>query len=297
VVSSPTGLASPLDSGLDPFTAALFSRLPSLLGSSDRPPAFLIPIYKAASRRYHVPWQILAAINAIETNYGRDLAVSSAGAIGWMQFMPGTWRAYGTAAHGVHQPNPWNPADAIFSAARYLAANGAPQHIRRALFAYNHAPWYVEEVVWTAQSIVDRGLRPSAKVGLKLGAMRAIAEILNGDPYVWGGGHSGWTPNAGYDCSGFVSAVLHAGGYLSTPATTQALVSSPGISSGPGKYVTIFDRTDGGSASQDHVIIDLDGQWWESGGSDPGNPGVHRMPGPSASYLAGFNRILHPDGL
>jgi murein DD-endopeptidase MepM/ murein hydrolase activator NlpD len=147
---------------IDPFTAQQLQRLSSLIAEPDQPPRFLIPVYKAAGRRFHIPWQILAAINAIETDYGRDLAVSPAGAIGWMQFMPGTWREFGMAADGNHRPNPFDPRDAIFSAARYLAANGAPRQMRKALFAYNHAWWYVDAVLWRAQLISDLALRKHA---------------------------------------------------------------------------------------------------------------------------------------
>ncbi len=63
-------------------------------------PPFLLPIYQAAGIEYDVPWQVLAAINWIETDYGRDLSVSSAGAVGWMQFLPSTWKRYGVDATG-----------------------------------------------------------------------------------------------------------------------------------------------------------------------------------------------------
>lgn len=148
---------------MDPFTAAQLAHWESIGASLDQPPAFLIPIYRAAARRYHVPWQILAAINAIETDYGRDLNVSVAGAIGWMQFEPDTWLQYGIRAHGSGPPNPYDPTDAIFSAARYLAANGAAGHLREALFAYNHALWYVDAVLWRANLIVGRGLADAGR--------------------------------------------------------------------------------------------------------------------------------------
>jgi hypothetical protein len=79
------------------------------------------------------------------------------------------------------------------------------------------------------------------------------------------------------------------------PVTTQALPSQPGIETGPGARVTIFDRTDASSAGGDHVIIDLDGQWWESGGLTAA--GVHRIAAVSPEYLATFNLILHPRGM
>src|SRR5205814_6973111 len=113
--------------------AAALSRLSLLAAASPDPSAFLIPIYKQAGRRYHVPWQVLAAINEIETSYGRNLNTSSAGAIGWMQFMPDTWRQYAVDAEGKGRPDPYDPRDAIFSAARYLHANGASEDLRTAI--------------------------------------------------------------------------------------------------------------------------------------------------------------------
>jgi len=86
-----------------------------------RIPLFLLPIYQAAAAQYGVPWQILAAINEIETDYGNDLSVSTAGAVGWMQFMPATWIQYGVDALNAGYADPYNPVDAIFAAARYLA--------------------------------------------------------------------------------------------------------------------------------------------------------------------------------
>jgi membrane-bound lytic murein transglycosylase B len=279
----------------NPAVASVWSRLSTLLARGDRPPSFLIPIYKAAGRRYHVPWAVLAAINAVETNYGRNLNVSSAGAMGWMQFMPETWLQYGVVIGRHDAPNPYDPRDAIFSAARYLAANGARHHLRRAIFAYNHAKWYVDEVLWTAATILDHTPARGSRARVKLDAMRAMALALDGLPYIWSGGHGGWEMANGYDCSGFVSTVLHAAGYLAEPVTTQALPDQRHILQGPGRYVTIFDRTDGGALTQDHVIIDLNGQWWESGGTS--GAGVHKIKHIKASYLLTFNQILHPRGL
>ncbi len=147
--------------GMSAGEVALLSHLSGLYVKGLQPPAFLIPIYKKAGQRFHIPWQVLAAINSIETNYGRDLHISSAGAVGWMQFMPSTWREYGLSVTGNGPPNPYDPTDAIFSAARYLAANGAPHHLRKAIFAYNHAVWYVDSVMWRAGIISDhvQGIR------------------------------------------------------------------------------------------------------------------------------------------
>jgi hypothetical protein len=153
---------------IDPFTALEIAQFSAVSANLGQPPGFLIPIYAAAGRRYHIPWQILAAINAIETDYGQDLLVSPKGAIGWMQFMPGTWAAFGVDVAGSGRPNPYDPRDAIFSAARYLAANGGSTDIRRALFAYNHALWYVDAVLWRAQLISDRAIRHASARGYAL---------------------------------------------------------------------------------------------------------------------------------
>jgi cell wall-associated NlpC family hydrolase len=282
----------------NPALAHELSRLSTLLANGDQPPSFLIPIYRAAGRRYHVPWKVLAAINAIETDYGRNLNTSSAGAIGWMQFMPDTWRTYGVSTNRKRRPDPYNPADAIYSAAHYLAVNGASHDVRHAIFAYNHAQWYVNEVMWKAQVIKgDGGIPMTGGARAKVAAMTAMADLLVGKPYVWGGGHGGWDIVAGYDCSGFVSAVLHAAGYLHQPQTTDTLPSQPGIEKGPGRYVTIFDRAGAGGSS--HVIIDLNGKFFESGGSaaSGGGAGVKRLVDPPADYLASFNLLLHPAGL
>jgi cell wall-associated NlpC family hydrolase len=129
-------------------------------------------------------------------------------------------------------------------------------------------------------------------------AMVNEADSLVGKPYVYGGGHSGWGPQTGYDCSGFVSAVLHAGGFLTSPVDTTALPSQPGMVAGPGQSVTVYDRALPGQSG--HVIIDINGQFYESGGMHGawgGGGGVQKIGTPSASYLATFPTVLHPDGL
>jgi murein DD-endopeptidase MepM/ murein hydrolase activator NlpD len=123
--------------------------------SLSRPPAQpvvltyeqLVEIWQRAGGAYGVPWEVLAAINKVESNFGRNMGPSSAGAIGWMQFMPSTWVRWGTDANGDGIADPWNPEDAVFSAARYLAAAGAHNDLSRAIFAYNHAQWYVDEIL------------------------------------------------------------------------------------------------------------------------------------------------------
>ena len=93
---------------------------------------------------------MLAGINEIETAFGSNLNISSAGAMGWMQFIPSSWEAYGVDANGDGVRDPYNPEDAIYAAANYLSAAGMPADTYNAIFAYNHADWYVEDVLANA---------------------------------------------------------------------------------------------------------------------------------------------------
>ena len=117
-------------------------------------PSRYVPIFEAAARRYDLGPDgppILAAIAKIESGFGQNMGPSSAGAQGFMQFMPGTWAMYGVDANGDGRKDPRNPHDAIHAAARYLRASGAPRNWPKAIFAYNHADWYVREVLEQAR--------------------------------------------------------------------------------------------------------------------------------------------------
>jgi hypothetical protein len=127
--------------------------VPNFVIRKFRVPVFLLPIYQAAGIQYGIRWEILAAINEIETDYGRNLNVSSAGALGWMQFIPSSWRAYGVDANKDGRKDPYNPVDAIFAAGRYLKAAGYEDDVRRSIFAYNRADWYVDSVMLRARLI------------------------------------------------------------------------------------------------------------------------------------------------
>src|SRR5688572_14962500 len=104
-------------------------------------------LWLRAGGAYGIPWQVLAAINKIESDFGRNMGPSSAGAVGWMQFMPDTWLRWGMDGSGDGIADPWNAEDGIYSAARYLAAAEGRTDISRAIFAYNHAQWYVDDVL------------------------------------------------------------------------------------------------------------------------------------------------------
>jgi hypothetical protein len=127
---------------------------PSPEALADIPQPYLA-LYRAAAARYELDWTVLAGIGRVECDHGRDPAPSCtvegqlnyAGAGGPAQFLVSTWREYGVTASGHRTPDMWNASDAIFSMANYLRAAGAPSDYPRAIFAYNHAEWYVAEVL------------------------------------------------------------------------------------------------------------------------------------------------------
>jgi len=248
----------------NPALTGAVTELSGLLSNGNRPPSFLIPIYMEAGHRYRVPWEVLAAINAIETDYGQNLNTSSAGAVGWMQFEPSTWAQYGMAVDGHSVPNPYDPRDAIFSAARYLAAAGAAQNVSRAVFAYNHASWYVDEVMSRASAIAthaqfERATVQHGKFSVYFAAAQTPAKIRYTSgvlshydrliaaanmvsaanfPYVWGGGHTQPARFGPFDCSGSVSYVMQQAGYK-VPTSVSGDIGGWKFPAGPGQ-VTIF---------------------------------------------------------
>src|ERR671922_500459 len=154
------------------------SFLPSPVAIADIPADYLV-LYQQAAARFGVDWAVLAAIGKIECDHGRSRAAgcnppgtpNSAGATGPMQFLGSTWRVgtppktvpavgpptvsaaqgYATDGDGDGLADVWNPSDAIAGAARLLRANGAPSDYRRALYAYNAAPWYFDAVLAKAE--------------------------------------------------------------------------------------------------------------------------------------------------
>lgn len=136
--------------------------VPNFVIDSFEIPPFLLPIYQACGTEYGIPWEVLASINKIETGFGTNLNVSSAGALGWMQFLPSSWEAFGVDANGDGRKDPYNPVDAICAAANYLEIAGAHDDLYQAIFAYNHADWYVQEVLLYARAY---GRLPSDLVG------------------------------------------------------------------------------------------------------------------------------------
>ncbi len=125
---------------ISPFGPAPIG-VPNFVIDSFEIPPFLLPIYQACGTEYGIPWEVLASINKIETGFGTNLNVSSAGAVGWMQFLPSSWQMYGLDANGDGRKDPYNPVDAICAAAHYLHIAGGSKNLYDAIFAYNHADW------------------------------------------------------------------------------------------------------------------------------------------------------------
>jgi hypothetical protein len=320
LVSSPPGFLGPKSwTGTvttDPALTGALGNLSDLLQNGDTPPQFLIPIYMEAGNRYDVPWEVLAAINAVESDYGRNLSTSSAGAIGWMQFEPSTWHEYGVAADGDSVPNPYDPRDAIFSAARLLAAAGAAQDISRAVYSYNHASWYVDMVLTRARAIaagVDVQ-RQTVKQGVvsvyfataqpkhptirfKGGRLShydrliASANMVSAAnfPYLYGGGHEQPARFGPFDCSGSVSYVVQQAGYK-VPTTVSGDIPSWKFPAGPGAVTIFYNPT--------HTFMRIGGRFFgTSGFARPGGGAgwfdANTLP---ASYLTQF-REVHIPGL
>jgi cell wall-associated NlpC family hydrolase len=224
---------------------------PSPQALADIPPAYLV-LYERAALQFGLPWELLAAVGKVESDDGRAPGTdtpNAAGAEGPMQFEPATFAAYSWAA-GSPDPNIDDPGDAIDAAAAMLAANGAPDQTRRALYAYNHAGWYVDEVLAWA-SIYEAG--PAAgEEATGTAVQRAVAYALAqlGTPYVWGGDGPG-----GFDCSGLVQAAYAAAG-VALPRTAQAQYDAgPPVPTGaplaPGDLVFFGEGAD----AVDHVGI------------------------------------------
>jgi cell wall-associated NlpC family hydrolase len=226
---------------------------PSALALADIPPAYLT-LYRQAALRFGLPWELLAAVGKVESDHGRAPGTdepNAAGAEGPMQFEPATFAAYGWAAGGP-DPDIDDPRDAIEAAAAMLAADGAPGDTRGALYAYNHAGWYVDEVLaWAASYEAAAAGAPALEpAGSSSAAAVAYALAQLGAPYLWGGEGAG-----GFDCSGLVQAAYAAAG-IDLPRTAQAQYDSgPPVPAGaplePGDLVFFGS----GPASVDHVGI------------------------------------------
>lgn len=129
------------------------------------PPAAFFALYRAAAPTCPgMPWTLLAAVGQVESGHGRNNGPSSAGAVGPMQFMPRTFAAYAVDGDRDGRADPQSPADAVFTAAKFLCANGAgtPAGVQRALLRYNNAQWYVDLVLGVQAQLAGSTALPGA---------------------------------------------------------------------------------------------------------------------------------------
>ena len=124
-------------------------------GHAHSDPTIFRPIYMTAGKQFNVPWQLIEAVHQVESGKsGSTNKRSYAGAVGPMQFMPGTWRAYAVDGDGDGEADITNVTDAIYTAANYLAKSGADKgHYSDAVFNYNHSQSYVNKVLGIAYEI------------------------------------------------------------------------------------------------------------------------------------------------
>jgi len=228
------------------------------LARADIPPDYLIWYMDAAQTCPGLPWSVLAGIGTVESDNGQSSlpgvhsGANYAGAEGPMQFEPATFAEYAT---GPDQPlSPYDPADAIYTAAAMLCASGArggsASGIENAIFAYNHAQWYVSEVMSWAAKYAAQGSSNAVTTAIK------FAEAQLGKPYQWGAAG----PDS-YDCSGLVYAAYAAAGIHIARTTYQWQQDGPVIPLNqiqPGDLL-FSAGSDGTPANPGHVVMYLGG--------------------------------------
>jgi len=195
---------------------------PSSTAIDDIPPDYLLLYLQAARTCPGLDWTILGGIGSVESDHGRSTlpgvhsGANFAGARGPMQFEPATFAEYDqpVPGGGADPPSPYDPADAIFAAARMLCANGArgDADIHAAIYAYNHTDSYVAEVLHRAATYAtavidtDPAMPPAAAQ-----AAISYARSQLGLPYEWDGSGPGHG-DTGFDCSGLTQAAYQSAG-------------------------------------------------------------------------------------
>jgi cell wall-associated NlpC family hydrolase len=152
----------------------------------------------AASAPCPLDWSVLAGIARVESGFGKNMATSGAGAIGYGQFLPSTWAMPGIGNGG----NPYDYHDALPAMARYLCQAGAGQNVRQALYAYNRADWYVNEVLDYASQYATVAAPSMSGVAIGMPLVDFARTWVGNTPYVFGG-----CTRAGVDCSCLVQLV------------------------------------------------------------------------------------------
>jgi cell wall-associated NlpC family hydrolase len=223
-------------------------------------PAMLALYQQAAATCPGLPWTIVAAIGTVESDNGQSnmpgvhSGANAAGAMGLMQFEPATFAEYDEPVPpgGATPPNPYDPTDAVYAAARLLCSDGGAggANLSGAVYAYNHSASYVSEVLALAQSYGAFPTTAATTSGDSAGAAAvswALSQI--GTPYVWGGETAG----VGFDCSGLVQAAYAVAGVALPRVAQDQYDGTPKLASGaalePGDLV-FFGA---GPGSIDHV--------------------------------------------
>jgi peptidoglycan DL-endopeptidase CwlO len=252
------GPASPVNSTAPAALSSGLAGAATVAARAAIPPSYLIWYVDAAAACPGLPWSVLAAIGTVETDNGQSTlpgvhsGANFAGAEGPMQFEPATFAEYAT---GPDKPlSPYDPADAIYTAAAMLCAKGArggsASGIENAVFAYNHAQWYVSGVMSWAEKYAAQG---SATV---VATAIAFAKAQIGKPYQWGAAG----PDA-YDCSGLVYAAYAAAGIHIARTTYQWQQDGPVIPLSqiqPGDLLFSVG-SDGTDSNPGHVVMYLGG--------------------------------------
>lgn len=246
-------------------------------------PANYLYWYKKVGQQYNVPWVILAGIGTEESNNGQSnlpgvkSGQNGFGAAGPMQIGIGgassnTWAQVATAEDGKQPPSPYDPADAIAGAAKYLVAHGVQNNPQAAIFAYNHADWYVRDVLNFANSYSSGGfavtaaqqsggsstcagnivLASSNVPNSKAATAIDFAQQQIGKPYVWGA-----TGPDAFDCSGLIMMAYRQAGVNIARTSQQQWATETHIPASevkPGDLV-FFAGSDGTPSAPGHVGI------------------------------------------
>ena len=258
-------LALMLAAGAQSQTAATTAAgMPTAAARDGIPSQYLAWYIAAAQTCPGLPWQILAGIGTVESGNGKSTApgvhdgANSAGAEGPMQFEPATFAQYAVNADPSAPLSPYNPKDAIYTAARMLCANGADTGtdagIRQAIYAYNHAGWYVDEVLQYAAKYAAPP--PAGQTSQTAAQAIAFAEAQLGKPYRWGAAG----PDA-YDCSGLVYAAYRSAGITIGRTTYQWRQDGPAVPIAqlqPGDLL-FYAGSDGTATDPGHVVMYLGG--------------------------------------
>ncbi|MGD0553423.1 MAG: NlpC/P60 family protein [Streptosporangiaceae bacterium] len=278
---------------------------PAASASANSIPANYLKWYKTVGQQYGIPWTVLAGIGTVESDNGQSTlpgvhsGQNGFGAAGPMQIGIGgastdNWATLATAEDGIEPPSVYDPADAIAGAAKYLIAHGAKTDLADAIFAYNHATWYVQEVEADASKYAAGGYTVAASVtgctpqtsalasvttpNQTVSAALQFAEEQLGKPYLFGG-----TGPDSFDCSGLVMMAYRAAGvYIERTSedqwATETRVSAADVQ--PGDLV-FFAGADGTMTDPGHVGIVI-------------NPATHTM---IDAYATGFNVEIDTYGL